>query len=58
MNGVQLVYELADPQTIQLTPQEIKLLVGDNNVWSDGQVTMVSPVATNFKLMLSSSFTV
>ena len=41
MNGVQLVYELAAPQTIQLTPQQVMLLTGDNNVWSDGQVTMV-----------------
>ena len=41
MNGVQLCYELATPQTIQLDPQEIKLLVGDNTIWSDGQVTMV-----------------
>ena len=40
-NNLQIVYELATPQTIQLTPQEIKLLVGDNTIWSDGQVTMV-----------------
>ena len=41
MNGVQLVYELANPQTIQLTPQEVQLLLGTNNVWSDGDVTLV-----------------
>ncbi len=41
MNGVQLVYELATPQTIQLTPQQVMLLHGTNNVWSDGEVTMV-----------------
>ena len=35
MSGVQLVYELATPQTIQLTPQQVALLVGTNNVWSD-----------------------
>ena len=35
MNGVQLVYELATPQTYQLTPQQIQTLVGVNNVWSE-----------------------
>ena len=34
MNGVQLVYELATPQTYQLTPQQVNTLVGTNNVWS------------------------
>ena len=41
MNGVQLVYELANPQTIQLSAQEVELLTGTNNVWSDGNVTLV-----------------
>ena len=42
MNGVQLCYELATPQTIQLTAQQIDLLLGTNNVWSDGgEVTVV-----------------
>lgn len=36
MSGVQLVYELATPQTYQLTPQQVELLTGENNVWSDG----------------------
>lgn len=35
MNGVQLVYELAEPRTIQLDPQTINTLVGANNVWGD-----------------------
>lgn len=38
MDGVQLVYELATPQTYQLDPQTISLLHGNNNVWSDGSV--------------------
>ena len=39
VSGQQLVYELATPRTIQLTPQEIRTLVGTNNVWSeDGDV--------------------
>ena len=36
MSGVQLVYELATPTEIQLTPQEITTLLGENNIWSDG----------------------
>lgn len=35
MNGVQLVYELATPITIQLTPQEVKSLLGVNNFYHD-----------------------
>lgn len=35
-NPLTVVYELASPQTIQLTPQEVQLLLGTNNVRSDG----------------------
>jgi hypothetical protein len=35
MNGVQLVYELATPLTYQLTPTQVKSLLGSNNVWAD-----------------------
>lgn len=35
MDGVQLVYELATPQTYQLTPTEVKSLLGVNNIWAD-----------------------
>ena len=41
INGVQLCYELATPTTYQLTPTEVSLLLGENNVWSDGDVTVV-----------------
>ena len=41
VSGVQLCYELATPQTYQLDPQTISLLHGNNNVWSDGEMTMV-----------------
>ena len=34
-NPMQLCYELATPQTYQLDPQTIDLLLGDNNVWTD-----------------------
>lgn len=34
------VYELATPQTIQLTPTQVELLQGENNIWSDGEMTL------------------
>ena len=36
MNGVQLVYELATPLTIQLTPTQIQMLENTNNISTDG----------------------
>ena len=36
VTGSTLVYELATPQTYQLTAQQISLLLGDNNIWSNG----------------------
>jgi hypothetical protein len=41
----KIVYELATPQTIQLTPQEIRTLLGTNNVWSNGSNTYIKYVA-------------
>lgn len=35
MSGVQLVYELATPQTVQLTANEISTVLGQNNIWND-----------------------
>ena len=32
---VEVVYPLAEPYTVQLTPQEITTLVGRNNIWAD-----------------------
>lgn len=40
MSGVQLCYKLATPQTIQLTPQQVELLLGENHIWSDGEMTL------------------
>lgn len=38
---VQVVYELANPITLTLTPVEIRSLLGRNNIWSDaGDVTV------------------
>ena len=42
MNGVQLVYELATPITVQLAPTPVKSLEGENNISADcGQITEV-----------------
>lgn len=35
VNGVQLVYELATPTTVTLTPTEVDSLLGNNNIWAD-----------------------
>ena len=39
-NPITVCYELATPQTYQLTAQQIELLIGTNNIWSDGDVTV------------------
>ena len=36
MNGVHLIYELATPRTISLTPEQVQLLKGQNTIWTDG----------------------
>lgn len=42
MNGVQLIYELATPLTIQLTPTQVKSLQGDNNFFADtGEIELL-----------------
>lgn len=45
--GTQFAYELATPTEIQLTPQEIRTLLGENNIWSDsGDVEAEYPADT------------
>ena len=39
---MQVVYYLATPIAYQLTPQEIKTLLGDNTVYSDGDSVEVA----------------
>lgn len=39
--GAQVVYSLATPLSYQLTPEEVTVLLGENNVWADtGDVTV------------------
>ena len=41
VKGVQVVYELYTPFTIHLSAEQLKLLQGTNNVWSNaGNVTL------------------
>lgn len=40
--GAQVVYELATSQTYQLTPTEIRTLLGQNNIWADTGDTTVT----------------
>jgi len=49
VNGHQLVYELATPQTYHLTPQEVDTLLGINNVWADTGNTTAEYVADTKK---------
>ena len=42
---VTVVYELAEPYTIQLTPQQLSTLKGTNNIWSDAGQTAVTYAA-------------
>ena len=46
MSGVQLVYELATPQTIQLTPAQIQLLTGTNIISTNADDLSVRYYAT------------
>lgn len=44
-NPATLVYKLATPYTIQLTPQQLETLKGTNNVWSDTGDTDLTYIA-------------
>lgn len=44
-NPITFVYDLANPYEIQITPQQITLLKGTNNVWSNSGDTTISYVA-------------
>jgi hypothetical protein len=45
--GAQVVYKLAEPIEYQLTPQEVRTLLGENNIWSDaGNMAVEYPADT------------
>lgn len=41
VSGYELVYPLATPQTVQLTPTQVKTLLGYNNISSTGTVDVI-----------------
>ena len=46
-NPITAVYKLSTPTEIQLTPQEVRTLLGENNIWSDaGDMTVEYPADT------------
>lgn len=53
-NPIELVYELAAPQEIALTPQQLDMLKGANNVWGDGTTDLV--YAADTKLYIDGKF--
>ena len=40
-SGQQIVYELATPQTYQLSPQEVETVYKTNNLWSNGHINVL-----------------
>lgn len=48
LSGVQLVYELATPQVVQLTPTQVTTLLGQNNIWADSGEVEVTYLAQDF----------
>lgn len=43
--GAEVCYELATPQTYQLTPMQVRSLLHDNNVWSENGTIEVTYIA-------------
>lgn len=52
LEDVTIAYELATPQTYQLTPTEVQMLLGSNTVWSDGGNIELSYKAPNVSLQV------
>ena len=50
-SNVYLTYRVKTPQTYQLTPQEVDTLLGQNNVWSDGDVYVLYPADTKLYIL-------
>lgn len=57
VTGQKMVYELATPQTISLTPTEVMMLENNNTIWADSgrvQLTYLSKAAERVQLMNAS----
>ena len=55
MNGVQLVYELATPQTYTFTAEQVKSLLGINNVWADCGDTQITAYYADKTLLITAA---
>ena len=49
MSGVQFAYEVETPTTVQLTPQEIQMLQGNNTIFTDSGDTSIQYYANGVK---------
>lgn len=47
-NALQVLYPLATPQTVQLTPTQVTTLLGQNNIWADSGEVEVTYLAQDF----------
>lgn len=57
VTGQKMVYELATPQTISLTPTEVMMLENNNTIWADAgrvQLTYLSKAAQRVQTMNAS----
>lgn len=54
VSGQQLVYKLVEPFTVQLSPQTISTILGQNNIWADSGNVAVTYVADT-KLYIDSA---
>ena len=57
LSGVQLVYELANPQTYQLTPTQVNSLLGQNNVWHDANGNISVTYLADTTLFIADRYT-
>ena len=53
INGVQLCYELETPTTLQLTPDELTMLKGDNSVTGDGVITITAYTGSSYPVEIT-----
>ncbi len=52
-NPIQIVIPLKNPQTVQLDPQQINTLLGENHIWSDaGDVEVTYPVSVRIPVII------
>ena len=52
--GAQVVYELAEPITYQLSPTQVTMFLGENTLWTeDGEITLTY-IGTNPAMMMQS----